>query len=589
MFQLPSKPKEEHVDALAAFSADLARLADLSDDELATLESGIMTAFDTADTSNDEAALADLADALDQVRTEIDRRKPAGDAESPIEDAAAPAAADMMAASAEPVTAAVDTEAEPTVEIATEPEAPAVEATEDNMVEAPADAETPKIPENEEEETPVTSSAVKVPEDRAPVVTEPVVNTITAGADLPGYSAGSPFANLEDFSKSFAKRIDSLSRLRGGDGEKVVVASIASPVSDDRMLKANDPFINRQKIEAVISEQAITASGGFCAPLTTRYDLFSLGVTDRPVRDSLAGFQADRGGIRYFVSPTLNDIAVATGFWDTAKDAAYDPEDDATWKVVASVDCPVEATAETEAVTMALKFGVQSSRVFPENVAVNTALALVQHARVAESTLLFKLKGLSTAIAGQGVKYGAVRDLLITVARAGIWYRDRHRLTKNTPLRAILPEWIVDMLKIDMILQPPASPNRATDLAITDADVQNFFDQWNINITFTPDSAAPSVNGGGFFGDIAAGALPAFPDSMQWALFAEGAFLFLDGGSLDLGVVRDSTLVRANDYMQFSESFEGIAKIGGAALWVTSPVEPLGMYSPAIANTVVTN
>jgi hypothetical protein len=60
-------------------------------------------------------------------------------------------------------------------------------------------------------------------------------------------------------------------------------------------------------------------------------------------------------------------------------------------------------------------------------------------------------------------------------------------------------------------------------------------------------------------------------------MFAEGTFLFLDGGTLDLGVIRDSTLVGTNDYKMFVETFEGVAKIGVESLKVTSTISVNGV------------
>ncbi|MGV1079723.1 MAG: major capsid protein [Candidatus Nanopelagicales bacterium] len=530
------------------FTADLQRLADMDSQELSDLESRIMAAFDAADEANDEATMQQLADALDQVRGEIEKK-----------------GGEAPAAAPEPVPAAA--------EVA---------------------AAEPIIEDKKEEEDPTVAS-VDIPKDRAPkTMEEPVsATTITAAADIPGYSAGAEFPSLEVFADAFAKRINTLNRLSGGDGERVLVASIKSTVSDDRMLQMNDPEGNREKIMAITEPKAIMASGGCCAPLTTRYDLYTIGETARPVRDSLAGFQADRGGIRFFSGPTLASLGTATGFWNCDADAAYVQATPSTWKICARIDCPPEKTALTQAVTMCLVFGVISSRVFPENVTANTKLALVQHARLADSALLAAIKADSTPIAGPAVKFGAVRDLLLTVARVAAWYRDRHRLGREIPLRAILPVWVLEMLRADLIVQPPAGDGRVADFGVSSRDVENFFDQWGVRITWTLDGPSPSTLGGGTFGPLVAtpsGAdaanvmdLPPFPTTVQWVLYAEGAWLFLDGGSLDLGIVRDSTLVRANDYMQFSETFESAVRIGGESLWITSPIDVLGQYSHAIA------
>ena len=65
---------------------------------------------------------------------------------------------------------------------------------------------------------------------------------------------------------------------------------------------------------------------------------------------------------------------------------------------------------------------------------------------------------------------------------------------------------------------------------------------------------------------------------MEWAIFPEGEFLHLDAGTLDLGIVRDSTLNSTNDFQIFGENFENVARIGPAqaALWVTSTVAANG-------------
>ena len=53
-------------------------------------------------------------------------------------------------------------------------------------------------------------------------------------------------------------------------------------------------------------------------------------------------------------------------------------------------------------------------------------------------------------------------------------------------------------------------------------------------------------------------------------MFAEGTWLVLDGGTLDLGVIRDSTHVANNTYCEFTESFYNVARVGGESVHVTS-------------------
>jgi hypothetical protein len=81
------------------------------------------------------------------------------------------------------------------------------------------------------------------------------------------------------------------------------------------------------------------------------------------------------------------------------------------------------------------------------------------------------------------------------------------------------------------------------------------------------------------FSAQSSGAMNEFPDSFIWYLFAEGTFLFVDGGTLDLGIIRDSTLVGTNDYKMFIETFENVAKVGVESLKITSTINVNGTAS----------
>lgn len=82
------------------------------------------------------------------------------------------------------------------------------------------------------------------------------------------------------------------------------------------------------------------------------------------------------------------------------------------------------------------------------------------------------------------------------------------------------------------------------------------------------------------YANAAAGsAVPRYPTQVDSLLFATGTKLFLDGGNLDLGLVRDSTLNARNRYRQFSESFEGVADRGIENLRLVMTVASNGTVS----------
>jgi hypothetical protein len=105
------------------------------------------------------------------------------------------------------------------------------------------------------------------------------------------------------------------------------------------------------------------------------------------------------------------------------------------------------------------------------------------------------------------------------------------------------------------------------------AEIDAYIASRGIIVTYALDTAA----GASHFGAQSGGAMNEFPDTFVWYLFSEGSFLFLDGGTLDLGVIRDSTLVGTNDYKMFVETFENVALVGVESLQVTSTINVNGV------------
>jgi hypothetical protein len=651
-------------------------LAELSDEDVAQLQTDIVGEFETVEkedpTPQTVDAMTSLADMLDTVRSEVSRREalaqelatraaeaamrvkgeaegdmPEGETETPMEEdmkpAEEPAAEDSdmdkkeeekpmaEASTAAEVASELSTEVsettivtEPTVEAAAEvtpaaelaveevptpaetvvaPEAPvvAVETTEavaasvetPEAVAASVETTTPEAPVaveapveaeavvastetseaqivQEDQEAPVTAAAnnepaasvevIEAPADRRPLnQTSAAPVAITAGADIPGYTAGSALSDMKAVAEAMSKRLHGLRRVNGGDGEQHIVASITTSYPEARTL-TQDAEANWDKIQAVSSPEAITASGGHSAPFTVKYDIFGIGTTERPVRDCLPRFQADRGGIRFITPPVLSDYDNAVGVWTNVVDTAPDTATKASLTVTAAT----ENTVATDAVTLQLQFGNLMTRAYPELIARHNELGLIQHAREAETQILTRLTALSTAVTSTSL-IGMGRDFLVQLGRAAAQYRGRHRLPADFPLRAIIPAWVKDAMAADLAI---AAPGDNTLNAY--AEIDGFIASRGINPCYTLDGSAMT-------GSQGANAMNEFTDTFVWYLFAEGTFLFLDGGTLDLGIIRDSTLVGTNDYKMFVETFEGVAKVGVESLKVTSTINVNGV------------
>lgn len=417
-------------------------------------------------------------------------------------------------------------------------------------------------------EAPVTAAAdpaenlnIEAPADRRPVPSASAAPVaITAGADIPGYSAGSSMNDMNDVAEAMVKRLHSLRRVNGGDGEQHIVASLTTQYPEDRTL-STDVESNWNKIQNVVGPEALVAAGGHQAPFEVKYDIFGFGTDARPVRDALARFQADRGGIRYITPPVLSDYTGATGVWTALNDAAETPSPAA--KASLTVAAAQEVTVATDAVTLQMQFGNLVTRAYPELVARHNELGLIQHARKAEQNLLAQLTAGSTAVTTASL-IGFGRDFLVQVGRAAAAYRSRHRLEADTSLRIIVPSWVKDAMVADLALQMPGDSTLNAY-----GEVDGYLAARNVVASYTLDQDT--------FGSQGVGSLLEFPDTFVWYLFAEGTFLMLDGGTLDIGIIRDSGLVGTNDYKMFLETFEAVAKVGIEGLVVTSSISINGV------------
>jgi hypothetical protein len=495
----------------------------------------------------------------------------------------------------------LSTDENPTVEVVEdvptqEPEEAPVEVVEDAPAEVPAEdtafsTEEPQTntiaPEEQEGQAPVTATAeqpFEAPADRQPVVqvSEPAPVAITAGADIPGYTAGSAMNDMHEVAVAMEKRLHSLRRVNGGDGEQHIVASFATSFPESRTL-GNNAEENMAKIQAVAGPEALVASGGHAAPFEVKYDIYSVGSTNvRPVRDALPRFQADRGGIRFITPPSL-----ALGFSNSTSDstsrlaydnavgqwtAATDLAPGSASKTSLTVTSSYENTVATYAQTLQIKFGNLMTRAYPELIQRHNEIALVQHAREAEQNLVAGISAASTAVTTSSV-LGFGRDFLLQVRRASVGYRQRHRLAPETQLQCIVPVWFYDAMAADLTLSMPGDGT----LSVSKAEIDGYLGA--LNVTVVPYMDSDTSSNTLITGQAGSAALNPFPNSLVWYLYAEGTFVFLDGGTLDLGIVRDSTLVGTNDYLMFLETFENVAKVGVESLKITSTINVNGSAS----------
>lgn len=469
---------------------------------------------------------------------------------------------------------------EPEPEAVEEPE-PAVEDDPAEPVAATVEVETPAA--KAEEETGKVAAAVKPlsgakmrqhqPASRRQPVEAGRRWKVRAGGDLNGISAGSEIGDMRRLGVAFADRFHQ-AQVSGRPGRHVV-ASVDLDYPDDRKLRGEDGAHNGDVISTVLSDvqtrmsnsdgwDSLTASGGLCAPVDVRYDMFGVGDDRRPIRDAWVRFAADRGGVQFIAPPVLSDLA-------TAVDVITEAEDEAgPTKTGLTITCGTLTTEEVSAIYARLQVGNFNRRAFPEQFDRFWQLANLQHAREAETELWDRAVAAGTAVT-TGQIVGAARDILENIGQAAAAYRSRHRMPMDAILEVILPDWVIEMMRSDLTRQHAGD----NSISLADQVIEDFLANRNVNVVFTPDS-------GQEFGAQGAEALLRWPDNVEALLYAPGTHLFLDGGTLDLGIeIRDTTLIDTNDVEAFVETFEGHAMVGVESLHLTMDVCPDGTAQAA--------
>jgi hypothetical protein len=388
--------------------------------------------------------------------------------------------------------------------------------------------------------------------------------------------------------KITATRRGKPSKSSSGVEERILVAAAHFPFPEDRVLVAGDYEENAAKIAAKIPNyipglngrlrgEALVASGGLCAPLEPIYTMPNFASTARPVRDALPSFQADRGGVNVPAVTYIADIDTAITVIEEADDALGGTF---ATKSCQDMDCPAYTEVPVTIISHCREYGNLNAMAWPEKIAHENDLTMAAHARTSDQYLLDRIKALSINVtqAAVGSQMNAFASIVHAITKGAAGIRFRLRADTGTRFRALFPAWIGDMLAADNALME-------FDRYQAQAQLTAALERYGVSVSYFLDDVTGGTSQG--FSAESAGALDDFPDDVQYALYVEGSFIHIDSGSLELGLVRDSTLNSTNDFQLFGESFENVARLGPTqgALWITQDVCPNGVF-PALGTAL---
>lgn len=384
------------------------------------------------------------------------------------------------------------------------------------------------------------------------------VASLVASVGIEGISPGEKL-DRDGLAYAVTQALRSFVSTPPGFSQKVVIASARMDYPEERQLHGESVQADDAKIRAVRGPAALVAAGGWCAPSTIRYDVDAMGVTDRPVRDAFAGFQATRGGLRYFP-----DISIAaTDVTDGVTHLTEEQDEGGTYtKDCVVVECPTDSEVRADVIAACLQAGNLASIAFPELIAAYQDLLGVQAARTRDSLLLDAVfADAQTVVPTETAQaYGAYDGLVYNLLRLAAGYRSRHRLSADAVLRSLAPAWLADLIVADLVARQFPMPGGVTRAGVAGL-IQS---QTQVAVDWYLDSR---TGGGQIIGAQSDGDIVDFPDIAEVLLWPEGGILFIDQGELNIGLVRDSVLNETNDVKFFSETFENAAVVAAEAFY----------------------
>ena len=559
------------------------RLAALSDAERVEFETALVALFDALvdgtaeveDGADRLEVLESLANAIDATRTDGTRRE--------TEATEAQARADALRERVHP------TAEDGGGDDGEGGEAPAETPPADDTP-APVEGEAAPVPVAAAAPPRITRVAVRgLPNARPPAAVATPATVITAAAEVPGYAAGQPLPDFDALVAALSSRAESIRRVSVGEGSAISyhVATIAADYPAERDLRRvqHDP----RSVDAVVAGaigpnserllEPITAAGGFCAPAPPLYEQIAISEDARPVRTALPSFQAGRGRVQFMPSPVWTDYTAGVRVWTGTNDTEALSNSNVR-KPCVRVDCDSMTTAEVYAIPVCVTVGNFFDRTYPERRDAILSGVMAWQARFAERELLEAIKNASTTVT-TGQTLGTTRDVLALLDRYIAGFASRWRVGDAFRLELLAPRWLRNMMRADLVRSLPVSgASMAENLAVSDAMLEGFLAARGLNVTWIWDGERGGTTQE--FGAEAGGSLQNWPTNVVMYLFHPGAHRFLDGGELQIGVQRDSTLNATNDLQIWGETFEGLMSPGLESIRIDADVCPSGEISGTV-------
>lgn len=369
---------------------------------------------------------------------------------------------------------------------------------------------------------------------------------IVASADIPGFVQGGRINDLESLGEAFHRRAKMLSVGRSGNPDPVMIASLERDFT--YKLDENSTIQQMQDVLTAATDiDVLVAAGGWCAPSEISYDFFNVvcedGMWDLPT------VGLSRGGTQYPVSPSFGDLAGIDGIvWTWTEQDDIDAVDSASIiKPCVRLQCPDFIERRKDCDGFCVTAGNLVDYAYPELVANWLRLVMAIRAHATNARLIdIALNGGGSGdpiapavpVNHTGLLGDTTAKLLTSIELSITDYREKYAMCDDAVLEVVLPRWANMVIRADLANRDGLEVFNVTDgmiadwFNIRDARVQ-FVGDWQVRAAGLPGNATP---------------LTALPTEIDYLLYPAGTYVRGNGMTLDLGVVRDSTLNETNDH-----------------------------------------
>lgn len=377
------------------------------------------------------------------------------------------------------------------------------EEVEDEEVEEASDEEVEEAAEEEVEEastekkvaaatsTKTTSAvktlAAKTQRPKAPEIAKPASIVITAAADVPNFSTGQALEGMAEVGEALVSRMSSFST-PSGDGrsenlQHYGVAKFKLDFPDDMKIDSHASenetleILGRASKESRLEGGSLVASGGWCAPSETFYDLCVTGETLDGIL-SIPEVQVNRGGMRFTKGPDFSDIYGAGAYWQLTEAQAIAGDDKSCFEVT----CPSFTDVRLDAVGICIKAPILTNAGYPEIVQRYLSGSLVAHAHKVNASVISKISTFAGTAEAVPDFTSTTQTTLSALELLANYKRQTYKLGLSETLEVILPYWVRSAIRDDLSLRMGVGAE-----VITDQIIASHFAARHLNVQFVYD------------------------------------------------------------------------------------------------------